>query len=215
MGKKHGSYYFSSDEYPKEKINSYYFDVYIKKVLSYNDKAPSEPIKNWVPTPINLDSVYEKYEKNTEKQYELNQLKKKMTKERKIEKKSTGGKMDIQSTISQVVAVNRDAAKQAALIKVGDTANQTVVDILKKSVLPKKYQKFAGSPFFKLAIANVVSVAMKNLIPNKTKEVNAVADAMVVASMVEITNLVDIGSIAKQVMEKVDLSTLTGSNDSE
>jgi hypothetical protein len=115
--------------------------------------------------------------------------------------------------VNDIVNVNKEAAKNAAMIKVGSTANKTVSDIIVKTVLPKKYQKFAKSPFFNLVVANTTAIAMKQFVPNSNSKTDAVADAMILASMIEITNMVDINSIVKQVMESVDLSALTGGDD--
>jgi len=118
-----------------------------------------------------------------------------------------------EDTVRDFVEINKEAAQKAAMIKIGDTANKTVVDILRKNVLPKKYQKFSNSPFFTLVAANVASVVMKSAFKNRNQRVEDVADAMVLASMVDIANMVDINSMVKQVMESVDLSSLTGNNE--
>lgn len=126
------------------------------------------------------------------------------------EKENGGIKMSLENTMRDAVAVNKDAARRAALIKIGNTANKTVVDILRKNSIPKKYQKFTNSPFFTLVVSNVAAASMKQLVPNKTKRVDDVADAMILASMIDITNMIDINAIIKQVMESVDLSSLEG-----
>ena len=147
--------------------------------------------------------------------YKNDIMKNKVDKTKKTEynkevRKSQGGFMNnLSKTFGNAVEVNKEAAKQAAMIKIGNTATQTVVDILKKNAIPKKYQKFANSPFFSLIVANSAAVAMKQLVPNKTDKVDAVADAMILSSMIEITNMIDINAIVKQVMESVDLSGLT------
>jgi len=174
-----------------KRINMYYFRVYKNKNKSYNKDKEYEEIKQKVEE--RETSYSDRLEKSN--------------------KKSTGGFMNLGKTMATTMEMNKEAAKHAALIKVGNTANETVVDILTKNAIPKKYQKFARSPFFKLVVANVAAVSMKQLIPQKSNKIDAVADAMVLASMIDITNMIDINSIIKQVMESVDISSLTGDNE--
>lgn len=110
-----------------------------------------------------------------------------------------------EQTVSQTVGANKKAAKTAAMIKVGGTANKTVSDIIRKN-LPKKYQKISTNPFFELAVANAFAVGMKQF--SSDRRVDNLSDAMLTASMVEITNMINFQDILSQVMEKVDTSIL-------
>lgn len=110
-----------------------------------------------------------------------------------------------EQTVSQTVGANKKAAKTAAMIKVGGTANKTVSDIIRKN-LPKKYQKISTNPFFELAVANAFAIGMKQF--SSDRRVDNLSDAMLTASMVEITNMINFQDILSQVMEKVDTSIL-------
>lgn len=107
----------------------------------------------------------------------------------------------------QAIEANKEAAKSAAMIKIGKTANDTVSKIVAKK-LPKKYQKFGDHPLFSLAVSNVMASAMKNMLPNRNRKTDKVADSMLLASMIDLTNLIDISEITKEVLSKVDINLL-------
>jgi len=123
------------------------------------------------------------------------------------------GKMT--NTVKNVVEMNKSAGKQAALVKIGKTANHAVIEVLQKKVIPKKYKKIVESPFFGLAIANVSAVAMKEYASERSDgaKVEAVADAMLLSSMLEITDMIDLNKIITDVIESVDLKSLGFSED--
>lgn len=126
----------------------------------------------------------------------------------KEQPKKEGNNMKTQ--LLSILEMNKEAGKQAGVIKIGKTANKTVVDILQKKVLPKKYAKLASQPIVGLLLANVSAVALKQLSSGKKNEdqIDAVANAMITSSMIDITNLIDINEMIGELMDKVDLGAL-------
>ena len=197
----------NSDNVYGDKLNLYYCDFFIDKkdkksynvnIKNKNGNGIATSYSSVSMTQSEADKRMEELAKTIEEEYKRN-------KGEKIMNGSNFGR-----TITAVANANKDAAKQAAMIKIGDTATQTVVNILKEKALPKKYKKVADSPVFNLVVANTAAVAMKQFVPNRNDKTDAIADAMILASMVKITNMVDINAILKEVIDSVDLTGLVG-----
>lgn len=116
-------------------------------------------------------------------------------------------KMEVTDIMKQAVEVNKDAVKQASIIKVGKTANVAITAALSEKLLPKKYKKLAENEFFGLAVSNIAALAMKQL-SRENDKVIAVADAMILSSVIDITNIVDFNQIISDTMKKIDFSAL-------
>lgn len=126
-------------------------------------------------------------------------------KENKKEKKMK----DMQGMVNELADVNKRNAKQAARIKAGKIANDVVSDFI-KGKLPKKYRKAMDNPFADLVLANAAIVAMKSLGTQNSREVDAITESMVLASMIDVTNFIDVNEVIQKVVSSVDISKITG-----
>lgn len=133
--------------------------------------------------------------------------------EEKMEYGQTKGrkvKNTVTNVLKEAVDTNKEAVKQATIVKAGKTANKTAVDLIGK-FLPKKYRKMADNPFFGVLLANALAATMKQLSGNSGGKVDIVADAMIMAGYLEVLELIDINDIINKVIASVDVAGMIDS----
>jgi hypothetical protein len=108
----------------------------------------------------------------------------------------------------EMVDKNRDAVKLAATLKVGSTANQVGLEMIRKALPNKRVIKATKHPVAEVLLANVVAMAIKQASTGNSKA-EVVGDAMVTSAMVDLVNTIDLKSILDKIVESVDISALT------
>jgi hypothetical protein len=116
--------------------------------------------------------------------------------------------LTLSQTAAVLVGANTEAAKLAASVTVGNIINTRVTNIITPK-LPLMVRGYASTPLGKAALANMVSAAIVHFMPKNEKAMLA-ANAMVTAAMLEFTATFNIESMIDEVLNGLDLSSLTG-----
>jgi hypothetical protein len=125
----------------------------------------------------------------------------------KIQHKGNTMKNTLQNISKQTVQANKDALIVAAKIEVGKTVNAQLKKLIKPQ-LPMMIRGYADSPIFDIIIANVASIALKELAA-ENKKAQVVADSLLQAATVEMMNSFNINKMIDDILKNIDIKQIT------
>jgi len=150
--------------------------------LSYAYGMEAECIKD-----ILSDREAEQQKESINNTDTINTINTKHTKHTKHTKEAT---MSNKLSLTTIAASNKDAMLTASKITAGKVANNKIAKLLKPK-LPMILRGYADSELFKVVIANVVSAAIQQYLPENAKAL-AVAECMMQAGAVQVMDSFDI-----------------------
>lgn len=118
-------------------------------------------------------------------------------------KGKTMSKVTAKETAGTLVGQNKDALILASKIQVGKSLNTKVTKMIAPK-LPMMVRGYADSPIATAAMANIVSFAVKQYMPDNAKA-NAVADLMVQSSAFQVMEGFDIEGMLNELLDGVDI----------
>ena len=100
---------------------------------------------------------------------------------------------------------NITGAKAAAIITAGGVANTQLIKLISKKA-PLAARGYINTPIGKLAVANVASIAIKQARPGD-KQLEALAEGMIVSAYQEVLNSFDINSIIDDFLDQAPIKS--------
>lgn len=103
--------------------------------------------------------------------------------------------------LNQIVEANKAAAKQAALLKVGETA-LVVAGKAAGKALPPFLRGYTSEPVGKFVIGNLISLGTKHALKNNQKA-QVIGDAALTAGIMALANQLDVEGLIDGIFQNV------------